>query len=427
MRSLTTRGRAVVVAGVLLAGAGWGVGQPAFAGVAAILVLLPILGSVVVRRSRYRIGSSRTVHPERIAVGDEAEVRLLVENGSRLPTGSLLLVDEVPEALGEPSRLVLDRIPSRAQRIVRYAVNGRARGRMRIGPLSVMAVDPFGMARMARSFEGSTPVLVTPRIVNLDGTPSARLVGGHGESQSRSIATRGDDDLLPREHRPGDDMRRIHWRATARSGELMVRREERAWRATATIVLDDRSHAHHGKGAASTFEWAVSAAASIAVHYLEHGWRVGVVTTSGRSLVQVGIGAPGELDLMLEAFADADTHAVAWGEARRGPGGSPAGSRVDTGMGPDATAVVAVLGDLPDDPGLLLPSRGTGFAGCLVYSSRATSGDDATLAGLAPTLQVRGWRLASWSTDTDVADAWRRLSPFPGGTRVPVSPSGALR
>jgi len=425
MRSLTNRGRAVAVVGVLVAGAGWGLGQPALAGVAAILILLPLLGAIAVRRSRYRIGSSRSVHPERLAVGGEGEVRLLVENGSRLPTGSLLLVDQLPPSLGEPPRLVLDRIPSRAQRIVRYPILGRARGRMRVGPLSVIAVDPFGMARMTRSFEGSTPVLVTPRIVSLDGTPSARLVGGHGESQSRSIATRGDDDLLPREHRPGDDMRRIHWRATARSGELMVRREERAWRATATVVLDDRSHAHHGRGTESTFEWAVSAAASIAVHYVEHGWRVAVVTTSGRSLVQVGIGAPGELDLMLEAFADATTHAVAWGEAHVGSGSSAAaGSRVDTGMGPDATAVVAVLGDLPDDPALLLPSRGTGFAGCLVYSAGAGRADAA--GGPAPALRARGWRVTSWNPDSDVADAWRRLAPFPGGRQAPEQQRAVL-
>ncbi len=408
MRALTARGRAVSAAGLLLAGAGWGFGQPALAGVAALLVLLPVLGVIAVRRSRYLLGATRTVLPERFAVGHDAEVRLLVENGSRLPTGSLLILDHVPEALGSPTRLVLDRVPSRAQRIVRYPITGLERGRTHVGPLSVMAVDPFGMATLTRSFTASNPVLVTPQIVDLGGTPSARMVGGHGESRSRSIATRGDDDLLPREHRPGDDVRRIHWRATARSGELMVRREERAWRATASVVLDDRRHAHRGAGADSTFEWAVSAAASIAVHYLERGWRVVVLSTSGRALVQVGTGAPGELDLLLESLADARLHDVAWGQL--GAAGSPqTGSRLDTGIGPDATTVVAVLGDLADDPSLVLPPRGSGSAVCLAHAQRADR-EGRSAAELAPALSARGWRIASWSTDTDLAQTWQTIT-----------------
>jgi len=51
-----------------------------------------------------------------------------------------------------------------------------------------------------------------------------------------------------REHRHGDDLRKVHWRATARSGELMVRLEERPWRAQATLLLDTRTRAHLGTG-----------------------------------------------------------------------------------------------------------------------------------------------------------------------------------
>ncbi|MBI1351888.1 MAG: DUF58 domain-containing protein [Actinomycetales bacterium] len=416
---MTARGRAVLVVGLLLAGVGWGLGQPPVIGVAAILFVLPLVGLISVRRSRYRLGAVRTVDPEQFAVGETAEVRLLVENDSLLPTGSLLLRDEVSEALGEPTRLLLDRIPSRAQRIVRYPVIGQTRGRTRVGPLSVTAVDPFGMARLTRSFTESNHVLVTPRIVPLGAVPTARMVGGHGESQSRSIATRGEDDSLPREHQPGDDMRRIHWRATAKSGELMVRREERAWRATATVVLDDRAHAHHGRGAASTFEWAVSAAASIAVHYFEHGWRVQAVTTTGRALVHVGVGAPGELELLLESFADAELHDAPWGKIGQGAAVPAAiGSRIDPGIGPDATAVVAVMGDLADDPAVLLPARGSGFAGCLAYDPHGTD-------AAASTMRARGWRVGAWSSTTDVAEAWRRIAPSSSSPLGAVPVGGA--
>ena len=60
-----------------------------------------------------------------------------------------------------------------------------------------------------------------------------------------------------REYRHGDDLRRVHWRSTARYGELMVRREEQPWQARCTVLLDTRAIAHRGAGPASSFEWAV--------------------------------------------------------------------------------------------------------------------------------------------------------------------------
>ena len=74
----------------------------------------------------------------------------------------------------------------------------------------------------------------------------------------------GQDDALVREYRQGDDVRRIHWRSTARWGDLMVRREEQAWDPSASIMLDSRVGAHAGRGMHNSLEWAISAAASIA-------------------------------------------------------------------------------------------------------------------------------------------------------------------
>ena len=50
--------------------------------------------------------------------------------------------------------------------------------------------------------------------------------------------------MSTREYRYGDDLRKVHWRATARTGQLMVRLEERPWRAQATLLLDTRARAH---------------------------------------------------------------------------------------------------------------------------------------------------------------------------------------
>jgi uncharacterized protein (DUF58 family) len=87
-----------------------------------------------------------------------------------------------------------------------------------------------------------------------------------GERVSRSVAIRGDDDAATREYRNGDDLRKVHWRSTARVGKLMVRREERPWQARATLLLDTRADSHRGDGPGSSFEWAVSAIASVGAY-----------------------------------------------------------------------------------------------------------------------------------------------------------------
>src|SRR3712207_9395429 len=90
--------------------------------------------------------------------------------------------------------------------------------------------------------------MVTPRVVPL---PAIRTIGGGGntgEARPHRIGVVGQDDVLVREYRQGDDVRRIHWRSTARLGDLMVRREEQSWAPSASIVLDSRAAAHGGRG-----------------------------------------------------------------------------------------------------------------------------------------------------------------------------------
>lgn len=387
MRALTGRGRALLLAGIALGVAGWALGHPPVVGVAVLLMIVPLLGLLAVRRARFVLGSARSVTPSALPSGGEGEVLLTVENGSRFTSGALLLEDHVPEALGAPTRLVLDRVPPRAQRSQRYPIEGRARGRTRIGPLSVVVTDPFGTARSTRTFAATNPVLVTPRIVDLGGSGLSMAAGGRGDTVLRAIAARGDDDLLPREHRPGDDMRRIHWRATARQGELMVRREEQSWHSSLTVILDDRERGHHGVGAASTFEWAVSAAASVALHYLRSGWRVTAITASGHVLAQAASATSADVDVLLQAYAD-----VRMTDAPMAP---------TLGIDTDAvTAVVAVLGRVTDDAVRVLDHPVAGYAGALVLDP-----------GPEDYLRGQGWRVCAWSRSTPVRQAWEQIAP----------------
>ena len=135
-----------------------------------------------------------------------------------------------------------------------------------LGPLSVRLTDPFGFCRLDRAFTSRHQMIVTPTVEQLPAIALKADWSGSGDSRSRSVAAAGEDDVAVREYRHGDELRRVHWRATAKSGSLMVRREEQPWETRCTMLLDTRLTAHTEGGPDASFERAVSAAASASVH-----------------------------------------------------------------------------------------------------------------------------------------------------------------
>ncbi|MFI7100436.1 DUF58 domain-containing protein [Streptomyces sp. NPDC050161] len=278
---LTTRGRSFLAAGIAAAVCSYLLGQADLLRVGLLLAALPLVCVVVLHRTRYRVAGSRTLAPARVPTAVATRVGLRVENISRLPTGVLMLQDRVPYVLGPRPRFVLDRVEAGGRREVSYRVRSDLRGHYPLGPLQLRLSDPFGMCELTSSFSTSDTLTVVPRTEPL---PPVRLAGetpGYGDGRQRSPALAGDDDVIPRGYRHGDDLRRVHWRSTARHGELMVRREEQPQKARCTILLDTRRTVHQGSGPDSAFEWAVSGVASTAVHLMERGFSVRLLTDTG--------------------------------------------------------------------------------------------------------------------------------------------------
>ena len=301
MRGLTTRGRSFLAAGSAAAISAFILGEKDLLRVAVLLAMLPLLAAAYVGRSRYKLACTRSLEPGRAPVGSSARVILRLQNMSRLPTGTLLLEDRLPYALGSRPRVVLERLGAHQASSVAYTVRADVRGRYPVGPLVIRLTDPFGLCELTRSFPSVDRLTVIPQVVPL---PAVRLAGeyaGTGDSRARSVAVHGEDDAATREYRRGDDLRRVHWRSTARTGELMVRREEQPWESRATVVLDTRLAAHRGEGPTASFEWAVSAAASIAMHLRQSGYKLRLVTGAGVDVDATEIGGEGAI---LDTLAD---------------------------------------------------------------------------------------------------------------------------
>ncbi len=280
LAGMTTRGTSFLAAGAASSIAGYLLGERGLLCVGVALLALPLLAAGAARRAQYRLSCTRRISPPRVPVGQTATVTLRLENVSRLASGIMLAEDAVPYALGTRPRYVLDRIERNGVRELTYPLRSDLRGKFEIGPLQLRVADSFGLVELARSFSGRSRLVVTPRVVPLASTVLSRSWAGEGDGRARLSSTAGEDDVIPRSYRDGDDLRRVHWRSTARYGELMVRREEQRWRNRATILLDTRASAHMGTGAASSFELAVSAAASVGVHVSQQGLTGQLITDS---------------------------------------------------------------------------------------------------------------------------------------------------
>jgi uncharacterized protein (DUF58 family) len=184
-------------------------------------------------------------------------------------------------------------------------VRSHLRGRHPLGPLTVVLRDPFGLTNRFAEAGATGDIVVLPHIEPLTGgRPPGNGVGAEGEIPFM-IALHGEDDQSIREYRDGDDLRRIHWPATARTGDLMVRQEDRPARRRAMILLDPRAGAHQGHGAASSFEWAVSAAASVVAHLAGLGYATHLICSETVHDGQAAMTT--DADHALDVLAEAET------------------------------------------------------------------------------------------------------------------------
>ncbi|MFN0146705.1 MAG: DUF58 domain-containing protein [Dehalococcoidia bacterium] len=218
---------------------------------------------------------------DRGQVGQEAEEVIEVRNSFWLP--KLWLDVEDPSDLpGHRSRRIVI-VPPRRSRNWMVETPLLRRGLYDWGPLRITSSDPFGIFRRTREFGGQQQILVYPPVVELPHfqAPPANLPG-EGRFRRRTHYVTPNASGV-REYAPGDAFNRIHWRSTARTGELMVKTFELDPASDIWVVVDLEQRTHAGSGDESTEEYAVRVAASIGRHYLVQNRSVGMISF-GRDL-----------------------------------------------------------------------------------------------------------------------------------------------
>ncbi len=401
LRGLSVRGRALLAAGGSALVCAIVLDQPALSRVGVLLIAVPLVTVVAMARSSYRLSLVRTVSPQVVAAGQPARVQLALTNESRTPTGVLLLEDQVPYLLGTRPRFVLEGIGHGWRRQVTYHVRSDIRGRFEIGPMSVRATDPFGLVELGRAFHTTAALTVTPRTVTLPDVPILGAWTGAGDNRPRAFALGSAEDVAVREYRRGDELRRVHWRSSARVGELMVRREEQPWQSRATLFVDNRLAAHRGQGVSSSLETAVSVAASVALHLGRRGFTVRLVTAHGEDPNTAWHFRDAELNTapLLESLAVLEASSSSTIDADW---------LADSGQG---GLVFAVLGaTLPGDLAILRRMRHhAGAALAMVLDVGAWLPLQPRTDAGVPLLGQQGWRAVDLGPGERIDLAWQEL------------------
>jgi uncharacterized protein (DUF58 family) len=224
------------------------------------------LGAVTIQRH----------HEKRIFLGETFQVQVEVLNQSWLPVLWMRLTDNIPSDLtsGIALRRVISLLP-RERQTLSYTLHGRRRGYYRIGPLSTLGGDLLGSARVESHQAQDDYVVVYPRIVALRdlGLPSQ---SPFGTLPSRDRIFEDPSRIQGvRDYQPGDSLRKMNWKTSARVGSLQVRRYEPAISLETAIFLNLNGDDYPQRYRYPATELGVVVAASAAVHLVEKRQAVG--------------------------------------------------------------------------------------------------------------------------------------------------------
>jgi len=253
---VTPAGRSLVLLGIVCylldTFGGWPVFQLLWL-VCVLLVLVAVVFALMPSRGRAALELS----PPRTMAGDDAQVRVSARSSTFVPVPSPLI--SVPT--GRAQHLVRLRTLHRRAAVEELIdLNALRRGVVQVGPVTARRTDPLSLLRWDERWSPSVEMLVLPRMVDVESLGLGVIRDQEG-TPSDEISMSDLAFHALREYVPGDDLRHVHWRSSAKADTLQVRQYQDTRRSHLTVVIDDdrRSYADP-----EDFETTVSAAASIA-------------------------------------------------------------------------------------------------------------------------------------------------------------------
>jgi uncharacterized protein (DUF58 family) len=266
---MTHRGRVVLVLAVVTYVSAWAFGSRPLYPVALGLLFASAVSWAWVRLAAKPVRLRRAVANRDYFEGDDVPVELELELTSAVLPASATVVDRIGK-LGE-RRATAGRAGRRLW--VRYVLEALPRGRYVFERTELEIGDAFGLDRATILLPEPRAVLVYPHLVQVDRLFTE--AGAHAHDGRRVLLRRpsGFDLHSVREYEHGESLRRVHWRSTARRGQLMVKELEDAPRDEVAVLLDAERAVLSPEG----FDVLVRAAGSILHAHVRRGRRVALV------------------------------------------------------------------------------------------------------------------------------------------------------
>lgn len=182
------------------------------------------------------------VHPSTVPAGSFFSVEIILRNDKRLLSSRLVEVRDVVEGnrLREEPSVTFVRVGPREERSGQYELCMEKRGVYKLGPIRISSRFPLGIGERGHTISSMSEIIVHPAIGKL--LPGwKRRERELAESSSRANAKLGifDDDFHSiREYRSGDNSRAIHWRSSARHGQVMVKEHQQHRESDLIVLLD---------------------------------------------------------------------------------------------------------------------------------------------------------------------------------------------
>lgn len=419
----TVRGWCFLAGGVVcLAAATW-LGRKDVLALALFLGMLPLFASFAMWLVKPRVLLKRSVNPALVTVGEAASVALRVRRASQFgarrraePAGSsarertaVVVHEKVDPRLGRDQELS---VPV-SGRPVGYTVRPQRRGIHELGPATVRVEDPFGMVTALLDVAEHTILQVAPYTEALSSPGASRVRESGSDPSRRALPQPGPDNVSTREYRHGDPMRRVHWAASAKHGELMVRQEDPRSNRKAVLILDMAAQHWPGEriwagNLASTeeFEWGVRATASILEYLTRRETVVFGLDDHGRALPRGDADGADQRDT---AVADHTATEVVHGLARAG---LVQRSVPDTATDPLTARMdrEALTHPLVLITGALTPESARRFSTVAAENAAATAimviHTPLQRPASADILEAAGWSVVLVSRWTDIDSAW---------------------
>ena len=242
---LTARGRRTIALGLVAGVVGRVLGIAELFGLAAAALVVALAALVRVRTASGKVTVTARSIPPIVSAGQPALLELTVEQSGlagSLSTPVLLVTDDSRSpGLCQPAKIIVPRVKRGDRARVTFDLPTSRRGLIEAGAYKAGISDPLGLAERRLSTSRPARCVVLPRIEQLE-TVVPKGLGGGGPESTRSAAERlVTGSSMLRRYAQGDDLRRIHWRTTARVGELMVREggdRDDPSRISTTVMLD---------------------------------------------------------------------------------------------------------------------------------------------------------------------------------------------